>query len=91
MKSLPFLFIAFLSAGCASTTLYDGRGHKLAHIQGDATGLAITGPGVSLTAATLSHSPATLAGGKAFTTGAGGVAKVTTALGAAVATHGLVP
>jgi hypothetical protein len=73
IAAILFLIAAFLTLGCAETTLYSPSGQRLARIQADAAKVSYQGNGVRFSADSLNHSSATLAGGRAF---AGGVSSV---------------
>jgi hypothetical protein len=81
------LFCALLCS-CASTTLM-ANGKPILRIQADAQNVTYTGNGVSFHADSLQHSNATVAGGIAARNVLTGVTAGVTAVGAAVATSGV--
>jgi hypothetical protein len=66
---LSMMLCLLLLPSCAHTTLYDGStGHRLAHFEGDMTGVTYSraADGSVQMSGTILHSPATLAQGKAI-------------------------
>jgi hypothetical protein len=68
---LPIILSLFLLPSCASSTLYDGAGHRLAHFEGDMNGVNYSraADGSVQMSGTIYHSPATIAQGKAIAGG----------------------
>lgn len=89
------LLVPLLLMGCASTKICAPNGTTIANLQGDYSGLKFTytGPGYSvrLESATALHSVATKAQGDAAHAVLGGVSTLSTSIGAAAATSGIVP
>jgi len=74
---------ALLVSGCASTTIYQpglvdsrGRGVPLARIDADATGVDLSGPGVTFKAERLDHSAPTRARASLITAGGNAMGKL---------------